>query len=209
MYQIAACRDEINQVGSRFPGIPITVFQPVSLNHPKFEPPELGFIRLVSYLFVLYHEVGKVGVKFLVNRFDAYGVDAQSNFREHSTLVKQMRTYLQHNLNARQEHDKNIQETCESWMRSKCGTPLPGTDSQWRTCLIALLTESLEFLKNLLVTVRAIEADDSRDGICRDWEMRLNRNHPPDEFDKLIAEVATDMGRESVDPVRIRVRFYD
>lgn len=192
-----------------FPGFAITVFELVSLNSPKFDPAELGFLRLVSYLFVLYHEVGKVGVDFLAKRFEALGVTSDQHLREHAALVKKLRTYLQHNLNPRQEHDKNIQETCEEWMRSKSGTPLPTTDHQWRKCLLALLEESLEFLKASLATLRAIEADDSRDAICRDWEIRIKRYHPPEEFDRLIAEVAIDMGRESIDPVRIRVRFYD
>jgi hypothetical protein len=209
MYQIAAHRDEINRVAERFPGFAITVFAPVSLNSPKFDSPELGFLRLVSYLYVLYHEVGKVGAQFLQSRFDAYGVASGSNLGEHLALVRKLRTYLQHNLNPRQEHDKNIQEVCESWMRCSCGTPLPGTNEHWQTCLFALLAQALEFLGALLVTVRAIEVDESREEICRDWDVRIKRNHPPEAYDKLIAEVAGDMGRESLDPVRIRVRFYE
>ena len=209
MYQIGARLDEINQVAARFPGFAITVFAPVSLDSPRFDPPELGFLRLVSYLFVLYHEVGKVGTRFLLKRFDAYGITAGSTLPDHMALVKALRTYLQHNLNPRQDHDKNIQEACEGWMRDSCGTPLPGTNEHWRTCLLALLTQALNFLDALLATVRAIEGDESREGICRDWDLRIKRNHPPEEFDGLIAEVAADMGRESIDPVRIRVRFYD
>ena len=209
MYRVALRRDEINQVAARFPGFAIIVFAPVSLNAPIFEPPELGFLRLVSYLFVLYHEVGKVGTQFLLDRFGAYKVASGSNLGEHLALIRKLRTYLQHNLNPRQKHDKSILEACESWMRSNCGTPVPGDNEHWRTCLLALLKEALEFLEALLVTVRAIEADESREEIVRDWDLRIKRNHPPEEFDRLIAEVAADMGRDTINPVGIRVRFYD
>ena len=125
-------------------------------------------------------------------------------------LVKSLRTHLQHNLNPRHDHDKGVQEISENWMREKCGTPLPGTEEQWwLTCLLALLSEALQFIEALAVTVRGIEKDESREAICREWASRVSKSHSPAQFDILITEVAIDMGRENIDAVRIRARFYD
>jgi len=57
--------------------------------------------------------------------------------------------------------------------------------------------------------VRGIETNESRQAICREWQNQINRNHTPGEFDKLIAEVTIGMGRDNIDAVRIRNRFYD
>ena len=44
--------------------------------------------------------------------------------------------------------------------------------------------------------------------IVQEWIIRLRRYHPPHEFDTLISKVASDMGRDTIDPVRLRERYY-
>lgn len=209
MYEIVRCNEEINRVASRLTGISYGVFEPVSLAMPKFAPAELGFLRLVSWLFVLYYEVGKVGVAFLGERLATYGLDPDGHLHTHRQLVQQLRTFLQHHLDPRKPHDRGIQGNCEQWLQEHCGTPVPGTDEQWKTCLLALLSEAHRFLEVLLQTIRNIEQDESREEICHAWLFRIQRYHPPHVFDELIAVVAVDMGRENLDPVRLRTRFYD
>jgi hypothetical protein len=209
MYQVISKVEEMNHVAARLGEKPLAVFEPLSLRVPRFMPAELGFLRTVSYLFVLYNEVGKVGVRFLQDRLDTYSSGHHSHCKKHFHLVRSLRTYLQHNLNPKQDHDRGIQETAENWLRAKCGTPLPGTEQQWLTCLLELLLEASQFMEGLSFTVRGIETDESREAICRAWQNQIDRNHPPGEFDKLIAEVAIDMGRDNIDAVRIRNRFYD
>ena len=127
----------------------------------------------------------------------------------HHRLVQQLRTSLQHNLDPGKSHDRRIQEVCEQWLRDQCGTPIPGSDHQWQRCLLSLLLEALQFLEALLQTTRSIEQDESCGEICREWLFRIKRYHPPHAFDELISIVAADMGREAVDVVRLRTRFYD
>jgi hypothetical protein len=57
--------------------------------------------------------------------------------------------------------------------------------------------------------IRAIETDDSRESILLQWKLRRTRYHPPHEFDALIAIVARDMGRDALDIVKFRRKFYD
>ena len=95
------------------------------------------------------------------------------------------------------------------WQSIAAGEPAPASEEHWSKCLAALLNEALEFLDSLIDIARAIEADESRDAICDQWVFRLNRYYPPHEFDRLIAEIATDIGRDHVDPTQLRKRFYD
>ena len=209
MYLILARREEIDRVALGLPHLGFPVFEPVSLNMPKFKPAELGFTRLVSWLFVLFHEVGKVGVGFLGSRFPTYGLDGEGSIRNCPFIVQKLRTFLQHNLDPREKRDSELHQECKDWLQKQCGTPVPGEDGQWERCLFKLLSEALEFMDTLLSVLRCIERDESREEICREWVFRIKRFHPPHSFDKLILEVGADMGRTNIDPVRLRNRYYD
>ena len=208
MYEIISRRDEINLLASRAIGIEDLVFREISLPMPKFNPAELGFMLAVSWLFVLYHEAGKVGVAFLANRFPAYLLDPQNHLVAHYRVIQLFRTYHQHNLDLSKPHDIDIREVCEKWLAEQCGTPIPGNEDQWNVCLISLLSEALSFLDALYQCIRGIENDESQQMIVQEWIIRLRRYHPPHEFDTLISKVASDMGRDTIDPIRLRERHY-
>ena len=295
MYKLLYVQQEIDKVASRLLKID-GVFGSTSLRNPKFNPPELGFLRLVSWLYVMYEEVGKPNVQFLVELFSAYklGMEHLFNWNEipgsenenllktihrefeidlregatvekiypnkillisnrknrhsltinndttqvnlriedgrtykfsviaenkdlkvydnrlvrHPLLVRQLRTFLNHNLDAIEDHDISVQDSCELWFKRQCGTPVPEKDHQWRICLIGLLKEAIIFFEGLRNCVRNIEKDESRDQITSDWSFRLKRYHPPNEFDYLISKTAMDMGREKLDIVRFRRRHF-
>lgn len=208
MYQIISLIDEIDRVTLKLNQLDY-VFGPITLEKPKFSPAELGFIRLVSWLYVLYYDVGKVNVKFLVNRFSVYNLDIDDKLNNHLLNIKQLRTYLQHNLDPNVQHNLIIKDACEKWFRDQCGTPIPVEDQHWNICLIALLNENLKFLSALRNSIRSIEKDESKEQILTDWNFLRKRNHLPHEFDTLISKVAGDMGREKLDPIRLRKRYYE
>lgn len=208
MYQILDIKDEIDLVASKlsdFNG----VFGPLSLRKPRFTPAELGFLRTVSWLYVLYYEIGKVNVDFLTERFFAYNLDSDKKLIRHLRTVQQLRTFLQHNLDPNEKQNLLIQEACEQWIKDRCGTPIPGDDQQWKICLNYLLDEAIHFLSALRTCIRSIEKDESREQIVSEWDFLHKRYHPPHEFDNLIYKAATDMGRENLDIVRLRKRFYE
>ena len=209
MYQIIALREEINQVASRLIGMGHGVFEEASLGMPKVEPAELGFLRCVSWLFVLYHEVGKVGVVFLKERFAAYDVDpcgdsptitrwCKASERSCSTISTRARdTTRASGRYVRRGLIVSLVPRCQEQTIIGSGA------------LDGLLVEAVQFLNGLLSVVRAIEKDESRGQICREWLFRIRRYHPPHAFDELISRVAADMGRDGIDPIRLRGRFYD
>lgn len=212
MYEIICLREEIDRVTSKFNGVDGVekgVFGELSLLAPRLVPAELGFLRTVSWLYVLYNEAGRVNVDYLSERLPAYGLDPDGKLSTHRSIVLQLRTFLQHNLNPAKPQNRRIQEACEEWFREQCGTLVPGADEQWKGCLTGLLSEALNFFKALQECIRCIEQDESREQILQDWDFRRKRYHPSHKFDELISIVSADMGREALDVVRLRKRFYD
>jgi hypothetical protein len=180
----------------------------VSHRTPKLQPPELGFIRTASWLFVLYFEAGRVNRQYLQGLLQVYGLDNGAH-RGHSQLIQAMRTYLQHNLNIEEAHDKNIISLCNSWFAAKCGTAVPDLDEEWLRCLCEILVESADYLEALDSCLRNSEKDESKVAICEQWLFRRRRHHEPHQFDELITVVATDLGRDRLDPAAFRKRYYD
>lgn len=209
MFRVLALREDINRLSSRLLKSDGLLFLDLSLPIPRFVPPELGFLRTVSWLYALYVETAKVNIDFIIERFNAYGLDEDGRHSAHYVLVQKLRTYNQHNLDLTQPRNLRIQEDCEGWFSKQCGTPVPWDDGHWNNCLINILEEAVSFGEALLRCIRNIEADDSKDRILQEWESRRERSHAPHEFDSLIEVVAADMGREHIDAVRLRKRFYD
>lgn len=207
MYQILRLKEEIDDVASRLNEIN-GVFGATTLRITNFVPSELGFLRTVSWLYAMYYEVGKVNVNFLTERFSAYNLDSDEKLAKHLRIVQQLRTLLQHDLNPQESRNLVIQEACEQWLKNRCGTPIPGDDHQWKICLTSLLNETIDFFSVLRSCIRSIEQDESRNQILSEWDFRIKRYHPPHEFDNMISKVPADMGRENLDAVRLRKRFY-
>jgi hypothetical protein len=209
LLRVLTARDNANRLAVGLNGIPPGLFGEMSLSLPSFSPPELGFIRAVSWLYVLYYEAGRVGTRFLANKIEVYSPLGLVALDGHVDRVGKLRTYLQHNLDFRQTHDRSVQATCEDWIASVCGSRVPATQAQWRKCVKALLHEAIEFLDALLGVLRSIESDESREAIVDDWKVHIERYHPAHKFDELIVVVSREMGRDALDAVAFRKRFYD
>jgi hypothetical protein len=208
MYEVLDLKDEINLVASKIEGVD-HVFDDMSLRMPNLAPPELGFLRTVSWLYVLYYETGKINIDFIKKLLPTYELDSETNIKNHLCSVQRLRTFLQHNLNLSKVHDYSIQEYCETWFKRNCGTPVPRDENHWNLCLNSILKETLTFLKAIRNCIRKIEIDESVIQIVDQWNFVRKRYHPPYEFDELIAIVSTDMGRDSLDIVRVRKQYYD
>lgn len=208
MYEIFRLREEIDRMSARL-NQGTAIFDNLSIPIPKFTPPELGLLRTVSWFYVLYYEAGKVNIDFLNERLSTYNLDIDEKVSHHLHIVQQLRTFFQHNLNLSKPHDRKIQEDCERWFQNQCKTYEPREDGHWQNCLIGFLDEAHSFFVALQKCIHYIEQDESREQILHDWEFRRKRYHPPHEFDELISIVAADMGRDALDAVRLRRRFYD
>ena len=202
-------REEVDRLTESLLGRPFKAFGPVSHPVPNLGPAELGFLRSIAYLYATYQEVGRVSVTYLSRVLNAFGLDPSGDVAAHVAHVEKLRTYLQHNLNPTNSGDLGTIRTCEDWLSVQCGSRVPATEEQWLLVLCALLNDALKTAMVFNRAIRAIEADESRDEMLRQWRFEFERFHGPEEFDRVISAAASDMGYPFLDVVRFRKRFYD
>ena len=174
-------------------------FEIPSVGVPRLQPAELGFIRMVSWLFVLYFETARVSVKFLTGKISVYGADRTTELSGHSRVVRCLRTSLQHHLELKSPDDAETRELCFEWYKKNCGTAVPDADGHWKGCLIAIIQQAVAFVSVLAGVARNIEKDDSRELICSQWRSRVNRYRTPLDCERLVSQIAGDMGRDHLD----------
>ena len=210
MTEITRLREELDRLSWSLSGNTFSFFRPHSLPTPKFSPPELGFLLVVSWLYVLYFEAGTVNVKFIESRFATYKLDIDPNTTKHVYTVGRIRTYLHHNLEPDMRRDSQTQKDCQEWMRKHCKTSLPESEKEWSDCLSAILQEAIVYLKCLKDCVREIERDESSQSIIATWKARRERYHPEEQFDELIFVVTSDLGYSYSleDTLHLRKSFY-
>jgi hypothetical protein len=209
MYQAIAIQDEIDKVASKLNSDGAKVFGFTSQGIPKVTPPELGFLRVVSWFYILFFDIGKISIDFLSKRFATYELDPKGELIKHLQGIRCLRTFLQHSLDPRSTHDLEIQGICDQWFMQSCKTAVPSDEDQWMSCLVVFLKQSIAFLQGIKACIRAIERDESREQILLDWEFRRNRFHAPHEFDSVIEVAAADIGREGIDIEQFRRRHYE
>lgn len=185
------------------------VFRGMVSRPARYSCGEAGFLRCVSWLYVLYYECGRASLGFLLDRLATYSLDPDELSALHHRRVHSLRTMLQHNLDASAESDIVRKAANESWLFAHCGTANPASEAQWHSCLVGILQESALFFETLENCLHLISVDQFCSQIVADWNFRCSRHHPPHEFDRVIASVAADMGRDHIDPVRIRNGYYE
>jgi hypothetical protein len=208
MYEVDRCKDAIDRMSARLNN-GLKVFNDVSLEKPKLKPAELGLLRAVSWFYGLYFEAGAVNVQFLNQLINTYRLDPSGAVSYHLNLVNQLRTYFHHNLDPSKHRDRIIQEYCEEWFKKQCGTFQPDSEEEWFSCLDAFIKEVRDYFQALSKCIRMIEQDESKDKILQDWEFSRTREHPPQAFDSIISITASDMGRDNLDVLTFRKRFYE
>lgn len=208
MYALIASTDSLRNLIVALTGSSRSCFENPSVAAPKLEPAELGFIRMVSWLFVLYFETGRVSTKFLLKKLAVYSMDAEGRLANHTRAVGSLRTLLQHHLEFNDPRDAETREVCHKWYSGQCGTAVPDNDGHWKDCLVAIAREGLEFLQALAAVARRIEADESRETICEQWKSKLGRYRTPRECENFVSKIASDMARDYLDVRTLTQRHH-
>lgn len=208
IYAVLQKRDEMNQLTARMPILKQPIFRPLNMPMPTFEPAELGFLRTVAYLYVLYFEAARATLDVVISASTAYGHDATSQLKRHPKEVRSLRTMLQHNVDPLAMKNEDVNATCSNWFKRECGSILPGNSDQWHSALVALLTHSVEFCKSMCDVIREVERDEACNDILAEWARRISRYLEPHQFDDLISMAANDIGRTELDPVSVRKRHF-
>lgn len=204
--KLSACKQEIDSIASQIiEGDQL--FGSISIQFTFDGISECCFQRVTSWLYTLYWEAGKKSdIKFLVELFDNFSLDAGKNLSKHFYLVQSLRTLLQHNIANEDAHNIKVKRNCSEWFESICEVSQPENDSHWEKCLLKLVDESQRFLEAILKCIQSIESDESKDEIIYQWNMRRKRYFSPWDYDNLIREVMGDLG-VTKDVVRLRNKY--
>ena len=208
MYRVVTLKQELESRSSSLLRVRRT-FQDMTIQSPRFTPPELGFYQTVTWLYTFYYEAGRISLPFLLSQFSTYGLDMNETHERHFQDVHRLRTYLQHNLNLDSDRDAELQRTCNEWFANTCGSTFPGIDTEWNQCLMRILRSCEAFLEAAIGCVREIERDESSNMVTGQWTVRLNRHHPKHQFQELVSVIIHDFGQDSLDATRLTDRYYD
>jgi hypothetical protein len=208
MYQLLVARDDLQTRSQALLGS-IRPFQQISLRNPRFEPAELGFYQVVAWLYGLYYEAGRISFPWLLKQAAVVNPDNNCQLIYHFDALRQLRTYISHNLVLESSHDRGVQTDCQQWFKDQCGSLLPGSDPEWNECLNALLVGAVDFLNSLNNCVRLLEQDAAVIYIIRDWEFRLRRYHPKIDFQRIVEVVSTDIGHQYIDTEKVTNKYFD
>lgn len=185
------------------------LFESVSIHILALEPPELGFLKMVSWLYVHYFEAGRKSIPFVVNKAAGYGIDPNGDIKTHMKLVNSLRTYLQHNLSYDSSRDNLLVSECENWFLANCATRIPAYSEHWDEALQALCNEAVVFFRCIADCLREMEHDASHTLLEQQWQQYRDRQHAPHEFDSIVSTAAKDMGRDTLDSVAFRKKHYE
>jgi hypothetical protein len=164
LLEIIVLADGIEAAGQRM-GLEKVLNGPAFQKPTRLSPAELGFIRVVSWLYVYYEEVGRASLSFLSARLaarDPARLSGAGGTPPHRQVVNDLRTYLQHGIAYADEGDRAVAARCADWFRRVCGTPTAATAGHWERCLNCLLVDAVSYWQALLETAEQIEVDDRR-----------------------------------------------
>lgn len=208
MYRILAERDEVNRLSEAFNGAGKRVFGRINFTAPRFTPAELGLMRAVSWLYVMWFEAGRVGIPFIRGYMRGSDPAGAARAHEHLALVHDLRTWLQHNLDSSSDRGRIMVDRCIQWFVKSCGTGGPTEEAEWELCLVSLLTEAHAVLHSMCKAIRRMERDEIRSSLRRQWEMLRTRSFDLHEFEAIIEEAAADMGLEALPLRSLRDKCY-
>lgn len=208
--QIFALIKMINDKGSVLLGDQYSPIIPLtSLDQFKLTPPELGCIRSVAWLYVLYFESGKVNIKFIIDKYQVYKIDEEGSSIKHKLSINYLRTSLQHDLFANTSHNNDIKSYCKIWYLDHCGSECPEQDIEWENCLLSILKDANLLFASLNACIDNMLNDNEYIEVIRmDWKEKLTQYHAPHEYDRLIETIASDMGIGHIDSRKFREKHY-
>jgi hypothetical protein len=149
---------------------------------------EAAFIRLVSIYYVLFHEIGKSSIDFLISEFNShiFTGNYETDIRR---IIHSLRTYFHHNLSAEKAEDQRKIDDCEQWFSNIISKNYPEQDRDWKYPLINLLTEGQKLLTKILSVLEHISSSETSEIITKLWTRRVFNNYKLYDFERLCNEL--------------------
>ncbi|MCD9476596.1 hypothetical protein [Photobacterium phosphoreum] len=183
-------------------------FESSNLIKPDFKNQELSFVRLVSWLYTLYFETGKVGLNIVKPSLDE---KSRSILIEHTKLIHAYRTKLQHNLDrAKDSRNFKLESVCLKWSKKVCGVNVPRDETEWSQCSIFLIDETEAVLNSIYSMLDDMTNTDSKsDDFISNWRLTKTRNIEPYVYDLYIKKFLSFTSPDEFDIVKFRSKHLD
>lgn len=212
MMNIVDCERKIDEINSvlavLFDNNSILFFPKTNVIKPNFSNQELSFLRLVSWLYTIYVEVGKLSLSTIIKSMTT---EEQLKFKDHKTIVQNYRTILQHNIDiSSSTRDFKLSKDCCTWAKKTCGKNIPNTEADWAKMSEAMMNETNEILSSILRTLEEMTNSDLKKQIfVSNWEATVNKNISPYEFDNHIKKIINFIDVNDFDIVSYRNKNLD
>ncbi|MBU9818429.1 hypothetical protein J1782_00795, partial [Rahnella sp. BCC 1045] len=181
----------------------VLFFQKTNVIKPDFINKELSFLRLISWLYTIYFETGKLSLN-TINK--SMGEDEQKKFKEHKKVVQNFRTFLQHNIDiSLSTREFKLVKDCSAWTKKSCDKNIPVTEDDWMKASEVLIAEAYEIFNIVLATLEAMtDSSSKKDIFIINWNITVNKNVPVHWFDTHISKLIGFIDVDSFDVVAYR-----
>ncbi len=167
---------------------------------------ELRFMFVVSSLYKLYRDAGGDDLKFLNEKI----ASSKGEVVRHYDLVHDLRTFEQHELHSDSPETTRRRDRCRLWLDQSVGlkgTNRPVGEAAWNKCIEDLLSEAITYLRALKSFVDGL-GDGLGEYVKKEWLLVRTRSIPHGEFDRMVSEIAGDVGMGSRDVVAFRNQYH-
>lgn len=170
---------------------------------------EAGFLRTVSWLYMLYYEAGRGEIEYLIEKIKVYDKTGDNNKNSHYKDIRILRTSFQHNFNPENSKYTSYKTITDNWFLKTINSHTPSMDDEWRLSLEKLIDNAKEFLINLDDVVNNIGSDEFKNSIIDDWNYKSLRNFQPHDFDAIIQIVLQEFGMVHFDALKFRKQNFE
>lgn len=200
--------DNINTLISHLLNDPeIAFFKKTNAIRPDFSNHELSFVRLVSWLYILYFESGKDSIKVIKNSMFR---DSKKLFNANTKIVGNLRTKLHHNLDRTSSRSFKIEKDCHSWIKNACGKNIPSNELDWKQCSEKLINEADSALSVIMTELEAMtDSVAQKEIFIFNWKASKDKSVPPHIYDTIISDFIKIIHQTNINVVEYRKEHYE
>ncbi|MGX5854425.1 hypothetical protein ACWKW6_12295 [Dyadobacter jiangsuensis] len=184
-------------------------FEPISLT-VNFRSPEAGFLRLISYFYVITHEDdSKLNLKFWGDKSQVY-FSSETVISHFTNLINAGRTVLQHNVSQESPSDRLKIYMWEDWLQNCVGKTKKFNSTDWRVCSMELLSEFSLVLREVEKSLSHITElpEDIREVVISDWITKVKNSYPIYRYLNLARDVSVAFSYPELSVSKFCQRHY-
>jgi arginyl-tRNA synthetase len=172
----------------------------VSVDEPIDPQDELHFVKLVSWCYVVLFEASQPTTRYILSLLRAGDPSEHKTAASVIENVNHLRTVRVHNLSPESRGDDHKRRQASIWLLQSGGEP-----TDWPRCCESLCAEVTSAIRLLIDKWRRITAStEDRTAVIQDLIVTIDREWPPNTFDRIVEGAAQEIGLQGFDCVKYR-----